>query len=108
MHATCSLPRISLVLHDSHIVNHLVKSRHKEVQLHKSSPLSDVVLEVCAYLLSLPPPLLHACQGRFFFLEPLTILIGVHSVIVAVVEMFSSLVSFQPRQTVLSCFSVGS
>ena len=29
----------------SHIINHLVRARHKEVQLHPSSPLGDTVLE---------------------------------------------------------------
>lgn len=29
----------------SHIINHLVRSRHKEVSLHKDSPLGDTVLE---------------------------------------------------------------
>ena len=29
----------------SHIVNHLVRARHKEVQLHPSSPLGETVLE---------------------------------------------------------------
>jgi regulator of nonsense transcripts 1 len=29
----------------SHIVNHLVRSRHKEVTLHKDSPMGDTVLE---------------------------------------------------------------
>ncbi|EMC99325.1 hypothetical protein BAUCODRAFT_399389 [Baudoinia panamericana UAMH 10762] len=29
----------------SHIVNHLVRARHKEVQLHPSSPLGDTTLE---------------------------------------------------------------
>ncbi|KXT02804.1 hypothetical protein AC578_5396 [Pseudocercospora eumusae] len=29
----------------SHIVNHLVRARHKEVQLHPSSPLGDTILE---------------------------------------------------------------
>ena len=30
----------------SHIVNHLVRAKHKEVQLHKDSPLEDHILEV--------------------------------------------------------------
>lgn len=29
----------------SHIINHLVRARHKEVQLHSSSPVGDTVLE---------------------------------------------------------------
>lgn len=32
-------------LSSSHIINHLVRARHKEVQLHPSSPLGDTTLE---------------------------------------------------------------
>ena len=31
--------------HPSHIVNHLVRSRNKEVTLHRDSPLGETVLE---------------------------------------------------------------
>ena len=36
-------PQISLPY--SHIVNHLVRSRNKEVTLHRDSPLGETVLE---------------------------------------------------------------
>jgi regulator of nonsense transcripts 1 len=35
----------------SHIITHLVKSRHKEVQLHSEGPTGDTILECynCGY-----------------------------------------------------------
>ena len=40
----------------SHIINHLVRAKHREVQLHAESPLGDTVLEC------------YACGGRNVFL----------------------------------------
>lgn len=40
------LPNIfSLILDHSHIVNHLVRAKSKEVTLHKDGPLGETVLE---------------------------------------------------------------
>mmetsp|Transcript_21196 Transcript_21196/g.15205 ORF Transcript_21196/g.15205 Transcript_21196/m.15205 type:complete len:82 (+) Transcript_21196:438-683(+) len=40
----------------SHIVLHMVKSKHKEISLHPQSPIKDANLEC------------HSCQGKNLFL----------------------------------------
>ena len=42
---TCPLMITYFLCLDSHIVNHLVRAKHKEVTLHKDGPLGETILE---------------------------------------------------------------
>ena len=42
---TIILIKKSFVINFSHIINHLVRAKHKEVTLHKDGPLGDTTLE---------------------------------------------------------------